>query len=171
MVSGIVFLGCPHPGSDHPDNCRKLSFLLQEATRLSKRVVDSANSSIATVVNIAKNFEESDTAVDILSIYEGKPTKTKLFRREIVSWTLQSTGLMAITADMAQKLVDEFLARTRARREKVIKVDVTHAKLCTVLPASRLHTELAQFLAVVQLHTIRDQNLAMASGAVPYTTT
>lgn len=88
MVSGLVFLGTPHPTFMKEHN--KLDNILSSIARLSKKLLDDIAMESATVCNVSLRFEEVYFRHPIITAYEAQVTKFRTgslttSRREIVS--------------------------------------------------------------------------------------
>lgn len=75
LLSGVLFLGCPHPTFDKPQEWAKLAFILKATTKLSKKTIDRSAGQVSAVANISKEFDDSGTTFPILSAFEGRATK------------------------------------------------------------------------------------------------
>lgn len=75
LLSGVLFLGCPHPTFDKPQEWAKLASILKATTKLSKKTIDRSAGQVSAVANISKKFDDSGTAFPILSAFEGRATK------------------------------------------------------------------------------------------------
>lgn len=88
-LSGIVFLGSPHPRLERKEDSRKLGLLLKYSTTLSKSTIETSEQTLTAVTSVSESFDNTKTNVPILSVYEGKGTRVARSRfsrkREIVS--------------------------------------------------------------------------------------
>ena len=88
-LSGVIFLGSPHPTYDKVREWDKLSLILKACTKISKKQIDRAARKMATIANVSRKYELARTPIHVLSVYETRPTRvgSELFssKREIVS--------------------------------------------------------------------------------------
>jgi hypothetical protein len=81
-LSGIVFLGCPHPSPGRPESWPFLGYLLKTISRLPKLVLVEAELEMGVLVNTCSDFEEAGFEVEVISAYETIETqiRTSLWR-------------------------------------------------------------------------------------------
>ncbi|KAF2673381.1 hypothetical protein BT63DRAFT_421538 [Microthyrium microscopicum] len=144
ILSGIVFLGCPHLTYEQPQTWFKISALLRAATDLSKDNINKAAGQVSVIARICQTFKESRTPVPILSAVEGKTTKIE-------------TKMMVSRKEL---LVDEQFGRTGLPKEQVTKVDSDHHNLCSLSSTSAFTEKLGAFFAIVE----KNSTILSASG-------
>jgi hypothetical protein len=83
-LSGIIFLGCPHPKYEQRESWPYLSLLLKTVSRLPKLVLAKAELESNVLENSCRKFEEADFRVDVISAYETIETRirTSLWRSQ-----------------------------------------------------------------------------------------
>jgi hypothetical protein len=75
IISGIVFLGCPHVTYDNKDLWPCLSSLLKYVSRLPRIVLAQAELEVSVLADVCQGFEQSDINVPIISAYETMKTR------------------------------------------------------------------------------------------------
>jgi hypothetical protein len=76
-LSGIIFLGCPHPKYEQRESWPYLSLLLKTVSRLPKLVLAKAELESNVLENSCRKFEEADFRVDVISAYETIETRIR----------------------------------------------------------------------------------------------
>jgi hypothetical protein len=165
--AAIVFLGCPHPTFDEPQQWAKVSLILKANPCLPKVAIEQAGNNVAEIANISKAFDESNHDIDIISAFEGKPTRIRraVLKRHFVRVHLAILFERILTV---LELVEESLARTKSKRETMVKVDAQHSELCVLTAGSPFHIQLSQLLGTVRNFVPSTHAQALAAGCPPF---
>lgn len=113
VIIGIVFLGTPHRSLKDDAFVEQCLWILRAANAGLSNKQLKANTSLLT--NLAARFQDINTNIDILSVYEEKTTN--------ISRTLRTKKIV---------LVDQDLAKIGALREEQIGLPLSHLDICTL---------------------------------------
>ncbi|KAJ6043169.1 uncharacterized protein N7446_001365 [Penicillium canescens] len=130
-VSGLVFLGTPHPTFIKEPAQNRLDNILSSISRLSKKTLENIAKEAATVCNVSLKFEEVYFRHSIITAYEGQPTKFRI-------------GSLA--SSRKETLVNRALAATSMSFERLIEVDADHMKICNVVSGTQIFDEVVSLI-------------------------
>jgi hypothetical protein len=75
LLSGVVFLGTPHPTYKNEKRWPYLGLILRSKSKFPKVVLAQAELEAAIVANVSQKFEEIGLEIPIISVYEQRKTK------------------------------------------------------------------------------------------------
>lgn len=148
-LAGIVFLGCPNPTYERPQDWSKLNQLLRATTKLSKHVLETASGEISVPARISQSFLTTRTTVPVISAVENHASKVG----------------SAFIASKRQVLVDSYLGRTGVKAETLMHVDATHMDICNLARSSGLARQLEEFFRTARYNmTVPSSMYGMDDG-------
>lgn len=118
VITGIVFLGTPQSSLGDDALGEQCLWILKAANSgiSNKQLIVKGKSDTSLLTNLAARFQDVNTSLDVLSVYEQKKTN--------ISRTFQKNKKIF--------LVDLDLARIGALREQCIGLPLSHLDLCTL---------------------------------------
>jgi hypothetical protein len=146
-IAGAIFLGTPHSQSNDPSSWQTASAILRLHSGSKNTKILMTPEVAKRLLKICLSFEQAFDLIPVLSAYELRETKVGGFlsAKTIVGKKFR-IGITSHVLIEVSQLVDQDLARTAVRLEKLVGIDADHNKICCLKVGSGALNEVSSFL-------------------------